>query len=114
MTAGVVVGLTIYAWKTKSDFTVLGGALAVFGFGLMMFAIFVMLFRSEALTMLYCIVVVILFGFYLIFDTQMIIGEKRYELNDEDYILGALVLYLDIVVLFIYILRILGEAKNNN
>jgi len=44
----------------------------------------------------------------------MILGEKRYELNDEDYVIGALILYLDIIVLFIYILRILGEAKGNN
>ena len=43
----------------------------------------------------------------------MIIGEKRYEINEEDYILGALILYIDFITLFIYILRIIGELKNN-
>lgn len=54
---------------------------------------------------------VIVFGFYILIDTQLIIGNKSNELNDEDYILGALILYIDIIQMFIYILRILGEKK---
>jgi FtsH-binding integral membrane protein len=39
----------------------------------------------------------------------MIIGGKRYDfLTYDDYILGAIMLYVDIVGLFIYILELIG------
>jgi len=63
MTAGVVTGLTIYAWKTKTDFTILGACFWTLGAGLLMFAIFAMIFRSELLTMFYCILCVVILGF---------------------------------------------------
>jgi FtsH-binding integral membrane protein len=43
----------------------------------------------------------------------MILGRKEYELNSEDYILGALILYLDVIMMFIYLLKILGELNKN-
>ena len=58
--------------------------------------------------MVICTLGVFLFGVYLIVDTQMIIGGKRYELTLDDYIVGALVLYLDIIMIFIYLLQIFG------
>lgn len=114
MTAGAVIGLTYYAWTTKTDFTVMGGACFMIGASLMMFGLFAMIFHSQILTTFYCFLAVILFGFYIIFDTQMIRGNKQYEINDDDYILAAMILYLDIIRLFIYILRILGESQRNN
>jgi FtsH-binding integral membrane protein len=111
MTAGVVSGLTVYAWTTKSDFTVLGGVFAMLSSALFMFMIFSFIFWTQAMNMFYCFLMVVFFGFYIIVDTQMIIGEKRYEMNEDDYILGALVLYIDIVQLFLYILKML-DNKN--
>ena len=63
--------------------------------------------------LIYACIMVVVFGVYLVIDTQMIIGEKKYEINDEDYVLGALILYLDIIMLFIYILRIIGNKDRN-
>lgn len=97
MTAGVVTGLTIYAWTTKSDFTLLGGSGAMFLSVLLMFFLFSMIFWNQVMNILYCGVMVFIFGLYIIIDTQMIIGEKRYEINDDDYILGAMILYIDII-----------------
>ncbi len=51
---------------------------------------------------------VILFSFYLIYDTQLIIGGKTYQLTIDDYVYGALALYLDVVNMFVFILMILG------
>ena len=109
-TAGVVAGLTIYAWTTKTDFTVMGGLLAVVISSFLLVSLFAMFFM-DVFTMFFLMLGTILFGLYIIIDTQMIIGEQRYEINDEDYILGALVLYIDIIQLFLYILRILGDKK---
>lgn len=41
----------------------------------------------------------------------MIVGGKRFEISEEDYIFAALTLYLDIVNLFLFILRILRHVN---
>ena len=44
---------------------------------------------------------------YVIIDLQMI-AEK---IDIDDYILGAIYLYIDLMTLFVYILRALGKKK---
>jgi len=67
-TAAIVIGLTIYAMTTKTDFTVCGGFLFMFGAVFVMFGIF-SIFFGPTLRMIYCIIGVLLFGIYLIVDT---------------------------------------------
>jgi hypothetical protein len=54
---------------------------------------------------------VFIFGIYVIVDTQMIMGSHKYGITMDDYILGALILYIDIIQLFLYILRLLSESR---
>lgn len=103
MTAGIVCGLTLYAMTTKHDFSVLGGMLYVIGSAMLIFGLFSYLL-GPTVRLIYCFLGVILFGFYLVFDTQLILGGKRYELDKEDYIFGAVILYLDIINIFLYLL----------
>jgi FtsH-binding integral membrane protein len=35
-----------------------------------------------------------------------------YALDMDEYIMGALMLYIDIIMIFIYILRLLGAARD--
>ena len=42
-------------------------------------------------------------------DTQMIIGGKSVELAIDEYALAAMLLYIDIIQIFLYILRMLGS-----
>ena len=53
-----------------------------------------------------CIVV---FGIFLIFDTQLIVGKGRHRLSLDDYIIAALILYLDIITIFLYLLDLLKD-----
>lgn len=108
MTASIVVALTIYAITTKTDFTAMGGILLC---ALVAFAFFGLfsIFFGAAMKIFYCTLGVILFGIYLVFDTQMIVGKHGYQYSKEDYILAAINLYLDIIQIFIYILQILGS-----
>lgn len=69
MTTGLVIGLTIYAWKTKTDFTVYGGILWTLGIALFMFMMFSFLFRTHFTSILYSSIIVVIFGIYLVFDT---------------------------------------------
>ena len=49
---------------------------------------------------------------FLAYDTQMLMGGRKHELSPEEYIFGALQLYLDIVYLFLIILSLFGGKSN--
>ena len=67
-------------------------------------SLFGLLFYDYIFQMMLATLGVFLFGVYLIFDTQLIMGGKRYELSIDDYVVGALILYLDIIMIFLYLL----------
>lgn len=69
MTAAMVVALTVYAFVTKTDFTVCGGTLFIVSVTMMMFGIFVIFTTNYWVNMIWCSIGVILFGVYLVFDT---------------------------------------------
>jgi FtsH-binding integral membrane protein len=50
----------------------------------------------------------ILFSCYIVFDTQQIIE----RMSPEEYIVASVELYLDVINLFISILRILGDNRD--
>ena len=68
LTASLVLGLTLYAMKTKTDFTAWGGLLWGLGAVLLVFSLFSALFGTT-MRIIYCTLGVALFSVYLIFDT---------------------------------------------
>ena len=108
MTGLLVTGLTVYAMTTKTDFTFLYG----FGVSICMCLLSILLFSIFAafqMRTLFCAFGVLLFSIYLIVDTQLIVS--RYGLNYDDYVLGAIILYMDIIQIFLYLLQIFGNKK---
>ena len=69
MTLAVTIALTLYAWTTKTDFTMMGGALFIAGAILFMFGFMTMFTHSKMLNLLYTAGATILYAFYLIYDT---------------------------------------------
>ena len=111
LTAAVVVALTIYACTTKTDFTVCGGLLFAGVLVLMIATVLSFIFRNKIFEIVVSVFSVLLFSIYLVFDTQMILGRGELKLTVDDYIFAALNLYIDIIVLFIEILKILGSTS---
>ena len=105
LTFGATVGLTVYAATTKNDFTFCGAFLFAFLFVLVFTFIF---FWWVRWSVLYLMLGVLVYSLYLIYDTQLIIGNKTYQYNVDDYCLAALNLYIDIIYMFIKILQILA------
>ena len=106
----MVCGLTIYACIAKEDFT---QSLC----GLYILAVFLAILVSaiplyfvlgiQATRLAICCLGVLLFSFYIIWDTQMIMGGKnKLSFEPDEYILAALILYVDIIQLFLYILSL--------
>ena len=74
-----------------------------------MFGIFAWVAWIPILHNLYCALGAVLFGIYLVIDTQLIVGGGRYSISMDDYVAGALILYIDIIQIFLYILSLLGN-----
>ena len=51
---------------------------------------------------------IVIMSIYLTIDTQLILGGKRYQIEIDDYIIGVIYLYTDIVAFFLVILQTLS------
>jgi len=115
ITAAVTIALTLFAFQTKWDFTACGGILC----GLLVILLvagFAMIFLpyEKYAQIGYASAGALIFSMYIVFDTQLMMGGKhKYSLSPEEYIFAALNLYLDIINLFLYILRIIGAARGD-
>lgn len=119
MTFVVVLGLSLFACQTRYDFTGMGGylfagllVLVMFGF---MASIFTTTYESiKTVNIVYSSLGVLLFSFYIVYDTQLIVGgkHKKHQYGLDDYVFAALSLYLDVINMFLYILALLGGDRN--
>lgn len=135
ITAAIVIGLTLFAFQTKYDFTMCGGFLCIMliclTVGSLIGAFF---FRNEMGQFIIACFGAGLFSMYIVYDTQLMMGgSHKYSISPEEYIFAAvsilysnlfcklficliifqLNLYMDIIQLFIYMLRILRYLNND-
>lgn len=114
LTALIVIALTVFAFQTKVDFTMMGGVLCIFVLLLFVLSIIAIFFQSRLFDFLIACGGAVIFSLYIIYDTQIMMGgEHKYSISPEEYVFAALNLYLDIVQLFIYMLRILRYLQND-
>ncbi len=114
LTIAVTVGLTFYAFTTETDMTVNGSMLFIFGsvfIGLVIVGMFV---QSTFLSIIISSVGCVLFGFYIVYDVQLILGTKAEQFSLDDYIVAALSLYIDVINLFIQILELVSLLFGEN
>ncbi|KAG6460640.1 hypothetical protein O3G_MSEX012120 [Manduca sexta] len=114
ITAGVCLALTIFAFQTRWDFTTMGGVLLCATVVLLLFGIIAIFIpRNNIVTLVYASLGALIFSMYLVYDTQLMMGGKhKYSISPEEYIFAALNLYLDIINIFLYILTIIGVARD--
>ena len=109
LTTGIFIALTLFACQTKYDFTswlpYLFGALWV----LILFGFVSAFFHSSKAELIYGGGAALIFSGYILVDTQLVI--RHYHVEEE--IAAAISLYLDVINLFLAILRILNSQQNN-
>ncbi|XP_022113763.1 protein lifeguard 4 [Pieris rapae] len=109
LTFTVVLALTLFTFNTKRDFSFVGYGL-VAGLSVLIIGGFLQIFlQSSAFEIALSFTGAVFFGLFLIFDTQQLMT----TLSPEEYILATINLYMDILNLFLYILRILNELNRN-
>lgn len=113
ITAAVCFALTLFAFQTKIDFTGLSSFLFVALVIFLLFGIIAMIWHGPIIRLVYASIGALLFSIYLIYDTQIMLGGRHsYTISPEEYIFAALNLYLDVINIFIYILTIIGAARD--
>ncbi|XP_020793024.2 protein lifeguard 1 [Boleophthalmus pectinirostris] len=111
-TALVSLALSLFAFQSKWDFTMLNGSLWVLLWTLFSFGLLCAILRSQYVYIAYACLGTLVFSLYLVFDTQLIIGGKhRNAVSPEEYVFAALNLYLDIVSLFLLLLQLIGLCR---
>lgn len=109
LTGAIFIGLTLFTFQSKIDFSFLGAALSMGLGALILWGLFAMLFGVQT-GYAYALIGCILFSGYILFDTWLIMD----RLSPSEYVLAAIMLYLDIINFFLYLLQLLFSSGQQN
>ena len=118
VTAGTFGATSLYGYVTKKDLTSMGGLLMMALIGLIIASVVNIFMASSTLGWIITYAGILIFVGLTAYDTQKIkkLGLSLTPADGEQYgrisIVGALMLYLDFVNLFLLMLRILGGRRN--
>ncbi|XP_034100919.1 protein lifeguard 1 [Drosophila albomicans] len=108
ITAAVCIALALFAAFAPWDFTGCGPFLCILMLVLVLLGIVNIFVHSRTLLWIIVCVGILLFSMYLVYDVQMMVGGHKNQYSEEDYIVAALCIYIDVVQMFLYILMLLG------
>ncbi|XP_010560256.1 PREDICTED: protein lifeguard 4 [Haliaeetus leucocephalus] len=103
LTTAVFLGLTAYTLQSKRDFSKFGAGLFACLWILIFSGFLRLFFYSETMELVFAAAGALLFCGFIIYDTHLLM----HKLSPEEYILAAINLYLDIINLFLHLLRLL-------
>eukprot|EP00826_Nyctotherus_ovalis_P052940 TRINITY_DN6800_c0_g2_i12.p1 TRINITY_DN6800_c0_g2~~TRINITY_DN6800_c0_g2_i12.p1 ORF type:complete len:154 (+),score=24.99 TRINITY_DN6800_c0_g2_i12:155-616(+) len=98
--------MSIYACFTTNDFTKWYSGLFWALLGALIASIFFVAFYPNR----YILIIVV--SIYLIADTQAIIGGGKYSISYDDYVVAVMLLYTDIITIFVNLLSLFGERRD--
>lgn len=110
ITLGITLFVTfmasLFACQTKYDFTSKGGILFSLFVGLIALTILQFFMRDNIVGLIISVFGAFLMTAFIIYDTQLVTGGKhrKYQLRPDEHVFGALILYTDILNLFLFIL----------
>lgn len=137
VTAAVSVGALAIAAFSSLDFTRHAGALLLSSWAFLVAILVGTFLRSSAAVLALSAIGAVLFSLYLLFDLQLIMSgaalggsgsggggggpllpvtarRRDVELSPDEYVYGALILYLDIVNVFVNVLQLVQAASDSS
>jgi len=116
ITAGAFAGLSLVGYTTKKDLSGMGTFLFMGVIGLIIAMVVNMFLGSSMLQLGISVIGVLIFAGLTAYDTQkiklMYYEADGAEVAAKKSIMGALKLYLDFLNMFIFLMHILGVARN--
>ncbi|XP_061696003.1 protein lifeguard 1 isoform X1 [Syngnathoides biaculeatus] len=106
MATTLAVSLTIIAFsaQTRYDFSCCYGLLLIMVVDLVMFCVFSSFYYVYITQVCYGCLGALLYSVFLMADCQLMMGMLSYRLDPEEYVTAALTIYLDIMLIFIYLM----------
>lgn len=104
LTGLIIVGLTIFTFQSRIDFSFMGAFLSMGLGALILWGIFAVIFGIQT-GYVYALLGCVVFSGYILFDTWLIMD----QLSPHEHVLAAIMLYLDIINLFLYSLQLLSS-----
>lgn len=114
LTLSIVIALTLYAYFTDKDFSVAYGMVAITSVSLLSLCLLNIFIRSDMMENLILFVQLIVSGLYIVIDTQVILNKCKRSMDIDNYVVGSLYLYTDIVSLFLKILEVLIKISGKD
>ena len=108
LTVGIFGGLTAYVFVSKKDFSFMRGMLMTGLIVVILAGVVNIFLGASALGFAVAAATLLLFSGFVLYDTSNII--RRYPTNE--YVAGALSLYLDAFNIFLALLRILNSSRD--
>ncbi|KAH1028066.1 hypothetical protein HUJ05_001470 [Dendroctonus ponderosae] len=107
----VVSLLAIQTWFdiTKYTFIIAVASIVFMAFGLIVMIVSLVTY-TPVLWLVYSGIATLIFSVFLLYDMQCILGGRRQEISPEEYIYAALTLYVDIVMIFMYMLELINAC----
>ncbi|KAF3859454.1 Transmembrane BAX inhibitor motif-containing protein 4 [Dissostichus eleginoides] len=109
LTCAVFAGLTVYTFQSKRDFSKMGAGLFACLWILIIASFMRFFFHSDSTELIMAGAGALVFCGFIIYDTHLLMK----QLSPEEHILASINLYLDIVNLFLHILRLLDSMKKH-
>ena len=116
ITAATFAIMSFYGYYTKKDLTTIGNLAFMGLIGLIIASVVNIFFHNEIVYWITTYAGILIFVTLIAYDTQKIkkmnvIGNEGTEEDKKEAIIGALILYLDFINLFLYLLRLFGRRK---
>lgn len=111
-TAGIVLFVALLVTFTSFDFSKLLPIMIAVLFGWILTSLIMRIFVTDMsaywVKTLYGGIGVTIFTIFLAIDLKMVLGSGKYQYSEDDYVLAAINIYLDIINIFLYLLQIFG------
>lgn len=99
-TALVVFALILYSIFSKKDITKQIGFILFMPIGAIILIMFLSMWPAYITQVIISLILVGVFSVYLVFDIQRLTGKFEIEYSIDDYIIAALEIYIDIIMIF--------------
>jgi FtsH-binding integral membrane protein len=109
LTLGTFGAVTAYVSLSRRDFSAWGSFFTIGLVILLITSILNIFFRSSAASLYISAAAVFVFGGLLVFDTWRLL--KSGEYGQDDYVAAAVQIYLDLINIFLALLRLLGGSR---
>ncbi|XP_054826066.1 protein lifeguard 3-like [Eublepharis macularius] len=114
LSALATITITIFSFQTKVDLTSCNGFSCIVAIVIMLtgLATAIVLFCTYIywLYVLFADLIVIAFTLLLAYDTQVLLEHKSFAISPEDYVYGAIHVYINIIYIFGGTLQLTGRA----